>query len=165
MWVNRYLSSSNVYAQLAQKYGELDKANFGKKEIGETQTADSVSIGINEKYDENDYQRVLDKFKSSDADVKAHEQLHASLAGTKSPISYKYQAGPDGKLYAVGGEVRFDTSMPKDPKEAALKLDKIQKAASAPEGLSAADASIATSANLMKQMIQMKIEGVGNENR
>jgi hypothetical protein len=100
--------------------------------------------------DKNDYERVLDKFKSMDSNIKSHEQLHASLANTSSSINYTYQEGPDGKMYINGGYVRLDTSMPDDPKQAMLKLDQIKKASTAPSEMSAADASISRSANIMK---------------
>ena len=70
--------------------------------------------------------------------------------------------GPNGKMYAVGGSVRMDTSIPNDPKEAAYKLDKIANAASAPDAMSGADSQIAIQANLMKMKLLM--EGENNAN-
>lgn len=70
--------------------------------------------------------------------------------------------GPDGKLYATGGHVRFDTSMPSNPVEAKLKLDELQKASSAPEGLSGADSSIAITANLNKMLLSSLGENYEN---
>ena len=157
MEINSYQSSSILYAQLTQKLGELD--NVDKKE---TQVnffeEDIIDISNEDKYDKNDYQRVLEKFKSSDSKIRAHEQAHAASGPTTTPISYKYQAGPDGKMYAVGGEVRLDTSIPQDPKAAAFKLSQIQKASSAPAEMSGADAHIAIQANLNKLLLQSQGE-------
>lgn len=73
--------------------------------------------------------------------------------------------GPDGKLYATGGHVRLDTSIPKDEASAIAKLDRLQKASTAPDGLSSADASIARTANLNKMLLLSKEqEGVQNAN-
>jgi hypothetical protein len=86
-----------------------------------------------------------------DSQVRAHEQLHASLSETTAPIQYNYQMGPDGKMYATGGSVRLDTSLPDDPEAASAKLDEIKKSASSSgSDMSLADGTIAIQANLMK---------------
>jgi len=88
--------------------------------------------------------------------IRSHERAHASLATTIAPISYNYQQGPDGKMYAVGGHVKLDTSIPNDPKDAAAKMDKISKSASVNHDMSGADANIAMSANLMKMRLKLE---------
>jgi|GEM_PF-728529 len=162
-----YLSTSFIHSKLALKNSQL--ANIDRKEFQESiQNSNDLNSLDETIYDEEDYQRVLNRFKSRDSEVKVHEQLHNSLATTTTPISYNYQVGPDGNLYAVGGSVRFDTFIPKDETAAIQKLDKLQKAASAPEGLSKADSSIASAANLNKlllQSMQEKQEGIRDENR
>ncbi|WP_170126881.1 putative metalloprotease CJM1_0395 family protein [Aliarcobacter trophiarum] len=134
-------------------------ANIDKKELEKSYFEKSDSVNEYSKYDEKDYERVLNRFKSSDSEVKNHEQLHASMGTTTTPIRYDYQMGPDGKLYATGGSVRFDTSIPKDEAGAMQKLDELQKAASSPDGLSRADLGIAHSANLNKMLLQSIQEG------
>lgn len=140
-------------------------ANIDKKELEKSTFEKSDSTNPISKYDEKDYERVLNRFKSSDMETRNHEQLHASLGTTTTPIRYDYQMGPDGKLYAIGGSVRFDTSIPKDKDEAIQKLDELQKASSSPDGLSRADSSIAQAANLNKMLIQSIQEGANYENR
>jgi len=161
-----YLSTSFIHSQLALKNSQL--ANIDRKEFQKSIENNNDINALDKNYDEKDYQRVLNRLKNRDNEVKTHEQLHSSLATTTTPISYNYQVGPDGKLYAVGGSVRFDTAIPKDETAAIQKLDELQKAASAPEGLSRADSSIASAANLNKlllQSMQEKEEGVQDENR
>ena len=46
--------------------------------------------------------------------------------------NYQYQRGPDGKMYAVGGEVKIDTSREKDPKDTIDKMQQVKRAALAP---------------------------------
>jgi hypothetical protein len=147
---NDFISKSMIYAKLVQKQGEL--AKIDKSTILQSDSSPTLP-----QKDEVDYQRVLNKFKNTDSQIRNHEQLHSSMTNTTTPISYKYQVGPDGKMYAVGGEVRLDTSMPQNPKEALHKLDQIQKASSV-VGMSIADSSIISSANLMKQFLQIQIE-------
>lgn len=166
MEINNFsLSASSIYQELAQKRVEL--ANVDKKDLEKStqESYDKVNISDN-KYNEKDYERVLDKFKDLDAQTKVHEQTHAAGAPTTAPISYNYQVGPDGKLYASGGSVRFETSIPEDKASANVKLEKLKDASSSVDELSSADAQIARTANLNKLLIQSKEEntGVSNEN-
>lgn len=162
MTVNENQNVNQLYMQLAQKLGEKDSEN--KKEIQNLfSKEDIVDISGENRYDENDYQRVLEKFKNSDSQIRTHEQAHAANGNTTTPISYKYQVGPDGKLYAVGGEVHLDTSLPKDPKAAAFKLTQIQKASSAPSQMSGADSHIAIQANLNKMLLQSQGDKNANQ--
>lgn len=153
MWVNKYASSNEIYAKLAEKYAQLNKLD-SEERAGNLNKVDKIELSTApEQYDEQDYNRVLDKFKAKDSEIRAHEQSHAANGPTAAGISYTYQTGPDGKLYAVGGHVRMDTSMPKDPEAAAFKLTQLQNAASAPDALSGADAQIARTANLNKMLL------------
>lgn len=154
-------SASSIYMQLAQKRAELASADKKEIEKSTQETYDKLNSS-NTKYDEKDYERVLSKYKKLDSQTRAHEQAHASSAATTTPIQYNYQTGPDGKLYATGGHVRFDTSIPKDEGSAALKLEQLESASTAPNELSSADAQIARTANLNKLFLQSK-EGANNE--
>ncbi len=158
MEINNFSQSASlIYQQIAQKRAEL--SNIDKKDLEKStqESYDKVDISDNKyanKYDEKDYERVLNKFKTLDAQTKTHEQSHASGAPTTAPIQYNYQVGPDGKLYASGGSVRFDTSIPKNEASANVKLEQLKDAASAANELSGADASIARTANLNKMLLQ-----------
>lgn len=83
-----------------------------------------------------------------DREVRAHEQAHASVGGRYAGApSLSYQRGPDGRLYAVSGEVAIDTSpIPNDPRATLEKALTVQRAALAPSDPSAADRSIASKA-------------------
>jgi len=155
MWViNRHQTSSELYAKLAVSYEQLNKID--QEQLNSTQNKqDRFEVSSAYEVDENDYQRVLNKFKSTDSNVRAHEQTHASTTNTTTPIQYNYQMGPDGKLYAVGGSVRVDTSIPDDPKEASYKLDKLKKSATSVDEMSAADSAISIQANLMKMKLEL----------
>lgn len=160
------LSVTELYTKLSQKYAELRKIESQENEesvsISKNKDYFDNSSNVPNNYDEKDFERVLNKFKQTDAQIRSHEQIHASIGPTTSPISYNYQQGPDGKMYAVGGHVRLDTSIPDDPKAAEHKLDQIKKAASGPSDPSGADLNIATQANLNKALMQMR--GEDNEN-
>lgn len=91
---------------------------------------------------------IIRSLESRDTEVRNHERAHASVGGshTGSP-NYSYETGPDGKKYAVAGEVSVDlTPVAGDPKETIAKMKKVQAAALAPADPSSQDISVAASA-------------------
>lgn len=93
-------------------------------------------------------QRVIDQLESRDREVRAHEQAHAAVGGSLagSP-SYEYQTGPDGKKYAVGGEVSIDVSKTNDPETTIRKMQTVRAAALAPAEPSSQDRKVAAEAS------------------
>lgn len=92
---------------------------------------------------------VIDELKLRDQEVRRHEQAHASAGGayTGTP-RYEFQIGPDGKRYAVGGEVSVDLSpISGDPRATIEKMRKVRSAALAPAEPSNQDRRVASSAN------------------
>jgi hypothetical protein len=153
------ISRNEIYNKLGQNYSKL--ASLDKQDAVEKFNKDDASrISSNENYDEKDYERVLDKFEATDARTHTHEQTHASSVHASTP-DYTYQQGPDGKLYALGGSVRMDTSVPKDEAAAAAKMENLSQASTAPHDLSAADAQISRTASLNK-MLLLSIQGEEN---
>ncbi len=96
-------------------------------------------------------QVLIDKLKSRDSDVKAHEGAHRAAAGPYGGApSYTYQKGPDGANYAIGGEVSIDASpIAKDPNATITKELQIQRAALAPADPSSQDVKVAAEAGAM----------------
>lgn len=94
----------------------------------------------------------LRKLQTRDREVRAHEQAHLSAAGrfATGGASFEFQRGPDGRSYAVGGEVRIDTSaIPDDPQATLEKAEAIRRAATAPANPSAQDRQVAAAAASM----------------
>lgn len=86
----------------------------------------------------------------TDQEVRAHEQAHAAVGGAYagSP-SYTYTRGPDGKRYAVAGEVSIDTgSVPGDPEATLRKMQVVIRAALAPAEPSGQDRQVAAQAQI-----------------
>lgn len=92
-------------------------------------------------------QQLLTQLKQQDAEVRAHEQAHASLGGqyTSSP-QYKYERGPDGQRYAVDGRVSIDISEASTSQETFRKAQQVKAAALAPAEPSLQDLRVATEA-------------------
>jgi hypothetical protein len=93
-------------------------------------------------------QREVDKLKARDQEVKAHEMAHMAAGGQYAgSATYSYQTGPDGKRYAIGGEVSIDTSPIKDdPSATVRKMEVVQRAALAPAEPSGQDLAVAAAA-------------------
>ena len=93
-------------------------------------------------------QLEIAKLVSRDQEVRTHEQAHAAVGGRYAGApSYTYERGPDGKRYAVGGEVGIDTSpIPNDPEATLRKMEVVIRAALAPAEPSAQDRQVAAQA-------------------
>ena len=111
-----------------------------------------------------DQQKEVEELKKRDTDVHAHEQAHLAAAGSyaRGGASYDYQTGPDGKQYAIGGEVGIDTSKEKDPHETLKKAQIVQAAALAPADPSGQDQSVAAQAVQMAAEAQQEIDQQAN---
>ena len=89
--------------------------------------------------------RRIAELKRIDAAVRAHEQAHISVGReliTSGP-NYEYTYGPDGKRYAVSGEVGIDTSPEREPQANIDKGQRIQDTALAPVDPSPQDYQVA----------------------
>lgn len=92
-------------------------------------------------------QRVVRELQARDREVRAHEAAHqAAGAGLASGASYTYQTGPDGRQYAVGGEVQIDTGAERDPRATIAKMQRVIAAALAPAEPSPQDRAVAAAA-------------------
>lgn len=141
--------------------------NASHKEVVTNRAAGEAEAGseINEKsHDEHDkHQKVtgelskeelaeLRELRNRDREVRAHEMAHLAAAGrhSRGGASFTFQVGPDGRRYAVGGEVSIDTSpVNGDPAATLEKARQIQRAALAPAEPSAQDRRIAAQAAAM----------------
>ncbi len=105
-------------------------------------------------------QRELQLLRARDREVKAHELAHASVGGryVTSGASFNYEKGPDGKMYAVSGEVKIDTAeVPGDPQATLNKALVVARAAMAPANPSAQDRRVAAQAAVLVQQARLAI--------
>ncbi|MFP7755537.1 putative metalloprotease CJM1_0395 family protein [Thermodesulfobacteriota bacterium B35] len=109
--------------------------------------------------------RMVERLKLRDREVKAHELAHLANAGqyaTGGP-SYTYQQGPDGRRYAVGGEVPIDISAEQAPEATIQKMRTVRRAAMAPANPSAADRNIAALASRKEAEARQEMRQEENE--
>lgn len=105
-------------------------------------------------------QRVLQQLKNRDREVRAHELAHLSVGGqyVTSGARFTYEKGPDGRLYAVGGEVGIDTSkVAGDPVASLRKAQMVARAALAPANPSAQDRRVAAQASVLIQQARIEL--------
>lgn len=104
-------------------------------------------------------EQTVTKLKSIDAEVRAHEAAHLSAAGglAASGASFQFTQGPDGKLYAVGGEVKIDMRSGNTPQETIARAQQIRSAALAPANPSPQDLAVAGHAAAMESQAREAI--------
>lgn len=95
----------------------------------------------------------------TDREVRAHERAHLAAAGglARGGAIYSYQRGPDGQLYAVGGEVSIDLAPGATPEETLDRARRIRAAALAPANPSAQDRAVAARASQMALEAQIEL--------
>jgi hypothetical protein len=105
--------------------------------------------------------QILKELRARDAEVRAHEQAHLAAAGpyANGAPKFEYQTGPDGKQYAVGGEVSIDTSaVPGNPEATARKAQTIKRAALAPRDPSPQDIKVAAQAAQLEAQARLEVK-------
>lgn len=115
-----------------------------------------------------DEEKQLEQLKRRDAEVRQHEHAHKAAAGqfVSGGPSYDYETGPDGKQYAVGGEVQIDTSeVPNDPQATMKKAQQIKRAALAPKDPSSQDRKIAAEASKMEAKARQELGELKREEK
>lgn len=92
-------------------------------------------------------QQMVSELQARDREVRAHEAAHKSAGGSLAGgMSFSYQTGPDGRRYAIGGEVSIDTGGGGDPQDTIAKMRQVVSAALAPAEPSAQDRAVAAAA-------------------
>ncbi len=102
---------------------------------------------------------ILLELKKRDQQVRQHEMAHLIAGGqyVRGGPNYIYEVGPDGKRYAVGGDVSIDTSPERDPHATLRKMLTVERAALAPANPSAQDRAVAAKASQEAAKAEMEI--------
>lgn len=101
----------------------------------------------------------VDPLMDKDTEVRAHEMAHLAATGSLAHggMKLKYQTGPDGRQYAVGGSLKIDTSEARTPEETFRKAQRIGVAALAPSIPSPQDLQVAAKASQMEARARAEI--------
>ena len=95
-------------------------------------------------------QREVSELKMTDAQVRNHEHAHKAAAGglhTSGP-NYEYETGPDGRKYAVAGDVNVSYSHSADPEVNLRNAQQLKASALAPADPSSQDRKVAAQAEM-----------------
>jgi hypothetical protein len=102
----------------------------------------------------------INQLASTDRKVRSHEAAHSAAGGQfAGGPSYTYQHGPDGKRYAVAGEVPIDLSpVPGNPEATIRKAQVVRAAAQAPADPSPQDRQVAAAATRMELSARAELQ-------
>lgn len=151
--------------QANPEQGSGEEANEARNSSANDEEPKQEADG--EKSDAEQYaeEQQIQELRLRDQEVRAHEQAHASVGGpyTGAP-SYTFEVGPDGKKYAVEGEVSVDLSPIKgDPRATITKMQKVYNAALAPADPSIQDTRVANKAAQMIAQAQSDLATQASE--
>jgi len=139
---------------------QSDKYSWGAKQLKEDEQNKAKESKQESSSDElsTDEERLVKELQSRDSEVKAHEAAHqAAGGGMTGAASYTYQQGPDGKMYAIGGEVSISMSTGSTPQETIANARQVAAAAMAAGDPSPQDYSVASSARVMEMKAQQQL--------
>lgn len=145
----------------SQNGPNLDAGNTVARENGSSEDQ------AREKQQEQVVQKAVAELSARDAEVRAHERAHQAVGGPYAgAVSYSYQTGPDGKRYAVSGEVPIDVSpVPGDPRATIEKMRVVKAAATAPAKPSTQDLNVAATATRILVQAQIELAAQRQEER
>lgn len=119
------------------------------KDNGSEQSAGREEAENRQKEQQEAENKQVQELKQRDSEVRAHEQSHAAIGGQyASSPKYEYERGPDGRQYAVDGEVSINISAGSTPEETIRKMQQVKAAALAPAEPSPQDLRVAAEATL-----------------
>ncbi len=130
--------------QIEQEKARLSQAGAGGRGLG---SKEFERVKVEE-------EALLQELRARDREVRAHEEAHLLAAGpyARSGPRFETVRGPDGREYAVAGEVEIDTSpVPGDPEKTLEKARVVKRAALAPTHPSAQDLKVAAQADRLAQ--------------
>ncbi|MDA3907929.1 MAG: putative metalloprotease CJM1_0395 family protein [Sulfurimonas sp.] len=119
-----------------------------KKAVEKSKSTDELS---------QDEKRLVLDLQSRDTEVRAHESAHQSGGASTGAASYTYQQGPDGKMYAIGGEVSVSFQSGSTPQETIANAQAVIASALAPADPSGQDLAVASSAMVMMMKAQQQV--------
>ncbi len=107
----------------------------------------------------DDERAVIEQLKKVDQEVRAHEQAHKNAGGKfAGAASFGFEVGPDGKQYAVSGEVPIDIAPVEGNPEATIaKMNTVAAAALAPAKPSGQDRQVAAQAAAIRAEAQSEL--------
>ena len=173
-WLITYSSFSNKVNNSIQADSLI--VDNEDKTLATNESVKPLDTSVENKKDDNSNPKNIDELDSKerslllqlqtiDAKVRAHESAHLSAAAgiAIGRASFTYERGPDGRMYAVAGEVPISVNEGKDPKDTIEKMRQVVAAAMAPADPSPQDFAIAAKARMGELKALMELQKEENE--
>jgi hypothetical protein len=137
----------------------VDRVTLSEQALKEQAGQREAARGLAGEQELNEEQKQqVRELKKRDVEVKSHEQAHMASGGglVQGGASFEYQSGPDGRMYAVGGEVKIDMSPERTPEATIRKMQQVRRAALAPAEPSGTDRAVAAQAAQIEARARME---------
>ncbi|MCF6201348.1 MAG: hypothetical protein L3J42_04400 [Hydrogenimonas sp.] len=139
------------------------KSETIQKDSTKSQKSDSEDRSKKEESVKKAQERqIVAELQVRDTQVRAHEAAHLAAAGgiASGGASFSYQRGPDGKMYAIGGEVPISAGGGGSAQETVKRMRQVAAAAMAPADPSPQDYAVAANARSeeMKALQELRKE-------
>lgn len=144
------------------KNATVNQSSAEPREVDSAKEPGSTNA-VTEPYTPEEQQKITE-LAARDREVRAHEAAHANVGGIyASAPSYSFARGPDGKNYAVSGEVSIDVSpIAGNPQATVDKAQIVRRAALAPAQPSSQDRAVASAAIALEQSARQELQRQNN---
>ena len=160
---SRTSTDSNEQQRVNQEPAKETNQNQSKEESA-AEEQESRQQERDEQRQQNQEQQEIEGLKRRDREVRAHEAAHASVGGALAGApQLTFKTGPDGKRYAIAGEVAIDISRAATPEATVTKMGQVQRAALAPAEPSGQDRAVAARAARIANDARVEIREIAVE--
>lgn len=151
------VGSSYLYDASTKYYTSLGDGRYLVAREKEDDSSEQTSTSQEEKQKDSSNvnelnpseKQMLGELQARDAEVRQHEAAHKAAGAPTGAASYTYQKGPDGRMYAIGGEVSVTMKSGSTPEETISNAQAVIASAMAPADPSPQDHAVASSARMM----------------
>ena len=140
-------SKQNIASSFKTEQEKAIEERESSQQGNENESKQGSEQRLNDELELEELQQIK-QLQNRDREVRAHEQAHASVGGNLAGApNLNFTTGPNGKRYAVSGDVAIDISkVANDPAATIRKLEQVQRAALAPSNPSSQDRKVAAQA-------------------
>jgi len=144
--------SNNIYQNYTQSVSRDDTSSSNKKDTKKSSEKSKSTTQLT-----TEQKLLVGKLESRDAHVRAHEAAHQSAGAATGAVNFTYEKGPNGKMYAIGGDVSISYQTGSTPQETIKNAQTVINAALAPSDPSPQDFAVASSAKVMMMKAEREL--------
>lgn len=149
-------TSYNISSSYRVDSGVKESTGYGDDSLKKEESKEGKKSKSDNELSQDEKRLVFD-LQARDAEVRAHEAAHQSGGASTGGATYTYQQGPDGKMYAIGGEVSVSFQSGSTPQETIANAQAVIASALAPADPSGQDMAVASSAMVMMMKAQQQL--------